>query len=202
MSKGKNKGYVSVYREITSNWIWEDKPFARGQAWIDLIMLAKYEDGKVPSKTGFKNGKRGTVYGSVKWLSERWGWSWDKTMMFLKMLKEDDMIDYPEHPDNNRGVSGINREGITIVNYDKFQTPTGRNREQIVKESGANRERIVTSNKENKGKIKENNPPLYSPQRGDVPTGKLEDMDPEEKRKWRDAGWRIDNDGEWVNIGE
>ena len=34
MEKKKSKGWVKVYREIMENDLWEDKPFARGHAWL------------------------------------------------------------------------------------------------------------------------------------------------------------------------
>jgi hypothetical protein len=34
------KGFVSIHREIMDHWIWQDKPVSKGQAWVDLILLA------------------------------------------------------------------------------------------------------------------------------------------------------------------
>jgi hypothetical protein len=41
------KGYVSIHREIFDHWVWKEKPFSRGQAWIDLIMMANHCDAKI-----------------------------------------------------------------------------------------------------------------------------------------------------------
>ena len=39
-----NTGWIKLHRKITDHWLWEDKPFARGQAMIDLLILAGYND--------------------------------------------------------------------------------------------------------------------------------------------------------------
>lgn len=194
MKEDKDNGWVSIHRKIIDHWLWEKKPFSYGQAWIDLIMLANYRSHKFLSHDKkLIDGERGVVYLSIKALSERWGWkSRDKTRHFISLLEQDGMVVVKS---TTHGTT------ITIVNYEKFQNHVTTKRHQNDNKSTTDQQRSDTNNKDNKDN-KDNNPPLYSPQRGDVPTGKLEDMDPEEKRKWRDAGWRIDNDGEWVNIGE
>ena len=194
MSEDKDNGWVSIHRKITNHWVWSDKPFSYGQAWIDLIMLANRKNHTFLSHDRRNiDAKRGVVYLSITALSQRWGWkSRNKTRHFLSLLEKDGMV----------VVNGTSHgTTITLVNYDKFQYQGATKGQQKDSRRTAEGQQKDTNNKDKK-ENKENNPPLYSPQRGDVPTGKLEDMDPEEKRKWRDAGWRIDNDGEWVNIGE
>ena len=66
-------GWVPVSRELQDHWMWEDKPFAHGQAWIDLIMLANYEDTKMPYKGEIITCERGTVNLSISYLANRWG---------------------------------------------------------------------------------------------------------------------------------
>lgn len=51
-----NTGWIKLHRKITDHWLWEDKPFARGQAMIDLLILAgynnqpKYVDGNLDDR--------------------------------------------------------------------------------------------------------------------------------------------------------
>ena len=40
-------GWIALHRKIQSHWLWEDKPFSNGQAWIDLLMLANHTEKKV-----------------------------------------------------------------------------------------------------------------------------------------------------------
>ena len=35
-------GWISIHRKIQDNLIWNDKPFNRGAAWIDLLLLANH----------------------------------------------------------------------------------------------------------------------------------------------------------------
>lgn len=122
MDKG---GWVKVYRQLFDHWLWNDKPFSKGQAWIDLIGLANYEDGKTPYNGEIITCERGTVYRSISFLSKRWGWSRDKTRTFLKLLESDSMI---------RLKATTNHTTITIVNYSKFQ-------DSVTTDSSTNRQR-------------------------------------------------------------
>lgn len=71
------------------NFLWEDKPFSKGQAWIDLLLMANYAFQKTDSR------KKDPVYlhpGEVlttnRGLAERWGWSVNKVRRFLNTLEE------------------------------------------------------------------------------------------------------------------
>ena len=88
--------------------MWEDKPFAHGQAWIDLIMLANYEDTKMPYKGEIITCERGTVNLSISYLANRWGWSRHKTRDFLNLLESDGMVTVN---------ATTNRTTITLENY-------------------------------------------------------------------------------------
>ena len=101
-------GWVPVSRELQDHWMWEDKPFARGQAWIDLIMLANYEDTKMPYKGEIITCERGTVNLSISNLANRWGWSRHKTRDFLNLLESDGMVTVN---------ATTNRTTITLENY-------------------------------------------------------------------------------------
>lgn len=111
MSK-EDQGWVSIHRSIQSHWLWEDKPFSRGQAWIDLILLANHQD-----RTVFFDGKpekvpAGSFLTSISKLMDRWGWGKNKTLGFLKLLESEGMI---------RRVSNSRRTTITLVNYWDYQ---------------------------------------------------------------------------------
>lgn len=70
-----NDGWIKLDRAIQDNWLWEDKPFDKGKAWIDLLMLANWKDNKIPFKGEIVTCKRGDVNISITALAERWGWS-------------------------------------------------------------------------------------------------------------------------------
>nr|DAG01272.1 MAG TPA: replisome organizer [Myoviridae sp. ctk6V34] len=87
------KGWVPISRQLQDHWLWNDKPFSKGQAWIDLIMLANHEEVKKPYKNQIMTFERGTVSLSLLELSNRWGWSRHRVRDFLNTLKTDAMLD-------------------------------------------------------------------------------------------------------------
>ena len=143
-----SKGYILLHRQIQDCWIWDDKPFTKGQAWIDLLLLANHSDKKI----GF-NGKpitieRGQYLTSIRVLAERWGWSNSRTLNFLKLLENDKMIER----DSDR-----TRTLLTIVNYSVYQlseTPTehqtNANRTPAEHEPNETINYIINDNKLNK----------------------------------------------------
>lgn len=106
------RGWVTIDRKIFDNWIWKDKPFSKGQAWIDLIMLANHEDRKILLGSELITVKRGSFITSELKLMERWGWSKTKVRTFLKMLENDSML--IKKSDNKKTT-------LTIVNYSNYQ---------------------------------------------------------------------------------
>ena len=106
------QGWITLHRKIFDNFLWEDKPFSKGQAWIDLILLANHED-----KTTIFNGnvveiKRGQKMTSLRKLSDRWGWSITKTKKFLNVLQNEKMLAYKSNSKNTV---------YSIVNYNDYQ---------------------------------------------------------------------------------
>ena len=109
---GKNKGYVSIYRDLQEHYLWRDRPFAKGQAWIDLIMLANYTEVKDLKDGMLCAYEKGTVYRSISELATRWGWDRRKVKRFLMALKSDGMLSV------NSTTQGTT---LTIVNYGFYQ---------------------------------------------------------------------------------
>jgi hypothetical protein len=106
------RGWVKIHRDLSTHPVWLQEKFTRGQAWVDLILLAKFEPGYVR-----KRGARITLFrGQLAWsqaeLAIRWDWSRNKLRRFLKELEEDGMITV-----KRTNVSST----ITIVNYEKWQ---------------------------------------------------------------------------------
>lgn len=105
-------GWISIHRKIQDNIIWNDKPFNRGAAWIDLIMLANHEDKKIIFNGNTVEIKRGEKITSLRKLSERWGWSRGKTKKFLNLLKDENMIEFKTDHQKTK---------YKIVNYNVYQ---------------------------------------------------------------------------------
>ena len=131
------QGWVPVKRQIQEHWLWKDKPFSQGQAWIDLIMLANYEDKKMPYKGEIITCERGTVNLSISYLANRWGWSRDKTRRFLKLLESDGMVTVS---------ATTHRTTITLENYSIYNDAPTTKRQQIDSKSTASRQQADTTN--------------------------------------------------------
>lgn len=102
--------WFAVDRDIQNHWIWENKPFAYGQAWIDLLLMARYADGKALVKGRLQDRKAGTAYVSIGFLAERWGWSKKKVRHFLKLLEDDQMV----HTEGTAEGTALTIENWTI----------------------------------------------------------------------------------------
>ena len=105
-------GWIRLHRSIQSHWLWKDKPFSYGQAWMDLLMMVNHKEGKVLMDATLVTVPAGAVITSEKILSERWGWGRTKTRTFLKLLESDSMI---------VKKSTNKRTEINVVNWGKFQ---------------------------------------------------------------------------------
>lgn len=105
-------GWIKLNRQITEHWMWTAEPFSHGQAWIDLLLLANYEDKKMPYKGKIIICKRGDVNISFSALAQRWKWHRTTVRRFLDTLASDGMVTIN---------ATTKRTIVTIVNYDKFQ---------------------------------------------------------------------------------
>ena len=108
-----DSGYIKLFRCIQWNELWEDKPFSRGQAWIDMVMLANHRDGHIRVRGNKLDVKRGQVGWSKESLASRWGWSRGKVIRFLDELETEQQI-----VQQKNNVTSL----ITITNYDKYQS--------------------------------------------------------------------------------
>lgn len=84
--------FFKVDRDIQNHWLWNDKPFSRGQAWIDLLLLATHTDHQGILDGKIINRKRGEVHVSIVFLAERWGWSRNKVYRYIALLKNQKMV--------------------------------------------------------------------------------------------------------------
>lgn len=109
-------GFIKLDRRLFEHYIWEEKPFDRARAWIDLIGLANHENKDFMQNGTLVHGKRGNVYRSKSWLADRWGWSRGKVDRFLSVLEKENMI-----RENRIRIGTTNGTVLTIVNYGKFQ---------------------------------------------------------------------------------
>lgn len=108
-----HRGYIKLWRCIEDNDLWQEKPFDRARAWIDLIRKARHEDGAVWIRGIEMQLEKGQLAWSEAALAQNWGWSRNKVRRFLKMLKTKHQIEQ-----ENNNVTNV----ITIKNYDMYNS--------------------------------------------------------------------------------
>lgn len=106
------QGWIAIHREIEDNILWLSEPFSRGQAWIDLILMANHQENKILHDGNIETVGRGEKVTSLRYLSDRWSWSRTKTKKFLELLQNEEMITYK---------STTKKTTYKIVNYNKYQ---------------------------------------------------------------------------------
>lgn len=109
-----SEGYIKLYRKLTAHPLWEDKPFSKGQAWIDLLLLANHGETRFYLGNVLVPAKAGQVVTSEVKLSARWGWSRQKVRDFLRLLEADGML--VKKPERKWTV-------LTLCNYALYNPP-------------------------------------------------------------------------------
>jgi len=108
------QGYIKLWRKLQDNYLWTQDKFTRGQAWVDLLLLANHKPNSIMIRGIEIFVDRGQLAYSEITLSRRWKWSRNKTRRFLNFLSQK-MIHQIKQEKNN--ITSI----ITILNYDSYQ---------------------------------------------------------------------------------
>lgn len=101
-------GWIKIWRKIADSPMWLEEPFTKGQAWIDLLLLATASDHVSRYKGRNKTYKSGTVHFSLRYLATRWGWSRNKVYRFIEKLQKDGMVEYQGRTGNGTIDGTIN----------------------------------------------------------------------------------------------
>lgn len=111
-----DSGWIKVYRQLTENEIWKIKPFSKGQAWIDLLVLTNHAPDLISAKNGqIISVSRGECGWSALALAQRWGWSRGKVFRFFEYLSGMKMV-------QQKIIA--NHTILVICNYESFQGDT------------------------------------------------------------------------------
>ena len=134
------QGWVSLHRQIRDHWLWKDKPFARGQAWTDMILRANHLEAKIVIEGEVINIPEGAFFASETGLAADWGWSRKKVHGFIDVLTKEEMLGIKKH-----------RKGAVffLINYANFRY-TGTAEEPQKNRTGTAQEpQRNTNNKDN-----------------------------------------------------
>jgi len=129
-------GWIKLHRKIRDNEIWEEKPFDKARAWIDLLLRASHRGHIIEIKGEEIKLKPGQLFITKKGLAESWGWSRTKVANFLNVLagknknEDNKMINISNHFRNTFEPLSKKRTPkktpigmvITIINWELYQS--------------------------------------------------------------------------------
>lgn len=124
------QGYILIFRTLLDHpVVGAGKPvkpakpskptYSRLEAWLDLLMMAVYDD-KTVQMNGFKfDLKRGENVCATSYLSARWNWSEKSIRGFLSRLQKHEMITKKGAPKGQ--AKGKRPNHLSICNYLEYQ---------------------------------------------------------------------------------
>lgn len=107
------EGWVSIHRQLNDHWLWKEKPFSKGQAWIDILIRVNHKPASVPIGNQIVSIEKGETIWSVLDMSLKWGWSRTKTENFLKLLEKEKQITTKKTTKYTI---------VSVLNWDSYQT--------------------------------------------------------------------------------
>lgn len=133
---GAMNGWIKLHRGIRASWVWNNPKWLKW--WLDLLLLAAWEDTLVRKRRRYVRLHRGEVCMSNRELQRRWGVESNSTIHnFIEMLEETGMLTKAfrgQNCDNSSDRSGdhkSDRNGdqkgdhffriLTICNYALYQ---------------------------------------------------------------------------------
>ena len=142
------EGWIAIYRKLATNDLWLKQKFTKGQAWVDLIILANHKNGIIEKRGQEIKIERGQVGWSELALSIRWKWSRNKTTRFLNWLENEKQI-----IQHRTRVTTL----ITVVNYDKYQYPVKYMKQQKIQQKDNRTLKTIQQKDTNNNDNKRNN---------------------------------------------
>lgn len=107
-----DKGWIKLHRQLQECPLWYGERFSKGQAWVDLLLLANHKEKKILFNGEMMVIERGQYLTSMVKLAEKWCWNRKTVATYLDLLEKDKMI--TRVSDNNKTI-------ITIENYEVYQ---------------------------------------------------------------------------------
>ena len=135
-----SKGWIRLHRQLMDNQLWLAEPFTKGQAWVDLLMMASHRSDKVFKGNQVYENQPGLVTTSVSKLAERWQWSRHKVNDYLTLLENLGQI-YKKRTGKRTAVfivkwgvyqdAGTDKRTVSGQFEDSLRTVSGHNQEGI-----------------------------------------------------------------------
>jgi hypothetical protein len=145
-------GWLRLYRKLKEHWLWDDRPFSKGQAWIDILFRCNHKCIQHMVDGRLKWILRGQfIYSNVKFASD-WGWSEKSVRRFIKTLSDNDML--TTQPTNHFTVYEVLKYAeLQALDTEEFEAATCRTKdEQKPSKRRTKAEQMPTDNNDNKYK--------------------------------------------------
>lgn len=191
------QGWISLHRSIQDNWIWEEKPYDKARAWIDILLMVNHEKKKVLLGSQLIDVDKGEKITSIRKLADRWGWSTTKVDSFLKMLESDKMIELKK--DTKKTV-------VKVLNYANYQdrNKTEKDTEMTPERQQSDTEVTPKNTNNNDNNANNDNKELFMPGADKSASGQAADSSPviidltlNDKTKYPVTQMRVD---EWKEL--
>lgn len=160
-----NKGWICLHRKIMDDDLWISEPFTRGQAWVDLLLLANHKPGTIRRRGIAFIVNRGQVGYGEESLARRWKWSRGKVRRFLEELRKRHQISKVTLGrlcvDSDSTTEKVVQKNISvsscieIVNYSRYQVHDTENDTEDRQKTDGRRYRNNNDNNENNDNKKE-----------------------------------------------
>ena len=148
------EGWISLHRKILENPILNrSRVYSNFEAWIWLLLKANHKDNKFALGSEIVVVKKGQMITSQKKLCLHFKWGSTKLRTFLKLLKNDNMIELE---------TTSKATWITINNYCKLQDNQNVNKSQTKRKQRATNVQTKTNNNVNKDNTVNNVNKLYN----------------------------------------
>lgn len=115
-------GFVKIPRRLQEHPFWPQKAFSKVEAMLDMYFLAAYMPHEIQIVERIYLN-RGEFAASIRFLSNRWGWSLHKTDLFLNRMISDNILIKKRNGTGNGSPSVY-----LIADYDTYvnrPTPEG-----------------------------------------------------------------------------
>lgn len=139
-------GWIKIHRELGKHWLAQD--MEKLGRWIDLLLLANYEDGKVLVGDSLVTIKRGQMVMSFSFLAKRWDCSKSTACKFIELLESDGMVER-----STERKTTI----LTICKYDSYQQSSDGMPNGVANDCRTIAERLPNEEKKNKEEKEINN---------------------------------------------
>lgn len=87
-----SKGWIRLDRNLLDHPLWKEKPFSKGQAWIDILLITNWKTSTDRVGGKKKKSKPGQRWTTLSELAARWGWSKESVRRFLRSLERDGCV--------------------------------------------------------------------------------------------------------------